>query len=428
MLHRSLACTALFGGALAAAATPAAAQFVEPDVSVGYSLTGDTATEGFGWVGEVIGDLDGDGAAEFVIGAPFSAAGGVSSGRAYVHSGATGALVHIVTGAPGNRLGFSVAGVGDASGDGVPDYAVGGPGVPGGIGRVVLISGATHDVVWDVSGPPSAFFGFDLNKAGDVDCDGLGDVIVGANRDSGVAFTGGSATVLSGADGSVVWTRFGTQVFGFFGSGVSGVDDVDGDGVPDQVVAAFREGSHNQGRAHVLSGATGATLRELTPNGTGTQFGTFFVHDAGDVDGDGIRDIYIGDAGDGARTSTMSNVRVQGRAYIFSGATGERLRSMDGEHAGDGLGIGRGAGDLDGDGHADLVVAAWLESSAAFQGGKVYLVSGKNGHTLRTMTGNVFGGQLGFDVAAIGDVSGDGIPDYLITGNGIAHVVHGNAL
>jgi len=138
-----------------------------------------------------------------------------------------------------------------------------------------------------------------------------------------------------------------------------------------------------------------------------------------------VSDIYIGDTGDGARVGTASAITFQGRAYVFSGATGERLRTIAGDHAGDGLGIGRGAGDIDGDGHADLILGAWLESSAAVQGGKVYLVSGRNGQTLRTMTGTVAGAQLGFDVVALGDVSGDGVADYLVTGAQVAYVVLG---
>src|SRR5262249_32944970 len=57
--------------------------------------------------------------------------------------------------------------------------------------------------------------------------------------------------------------------------------------------------------------------------------------------------------------------------------------------------------------------------------GKVYLVSGRNGQTLRTFTGTVAGAELGFDVVLLGDVDGDGVPDVLITGSQVAYVVLG---
>jgi hypothetical protein len=404
--------------------SPGYAQFLEPDVHVLYSLAGETAGDNFGFVGERIGDLNGDGASEFLIGAP---RGGVQlAGKAYIYSGRDGALLHIVTGNPFNRIGFSVAGVGDVNKDGVPDYAVGGPGTRGGpfpqIGRVLVLSGADHSVLFVATGTNHLdFFGYDINAAGDANGDGSSDVIVGAPFFTGSALFSGRVHLISGHDGSTLWIQEGQQAQAQLGTGVSGIADVDGDGLPEQAIGARGAGPKNQGEAYVLSGRTGAYLRTLKPvTSSAFGLGDFFVHDAGDVDGDGRSDIYVGDYGD-TRLGPFT-----GRAYIYSGATSDKLRIFNGENAGDGFGCGRGVPDVDGDGAADVVSAAYTSSAGANQAGKTYLLSGKTGKTIRTMTGTTAGQQLGIDALPIGDVNADGKTDFLITGAGVAHVVAGN--
>jgi hypothetical protein len=135
-----------------------------------------------------------------------------------------------------------------------------------------------------------------------------------------------------------------------------------------------------------------------------------FVSIVGDVDGDGVDDAYAAD--------WASNVGGAGSGafVVHSGDDGRLLHSAAGEAAGDGLGIGIGdAGDVDGDGHDDLIVGAWQHASAAASGGKVYLYSGADGSLLRAYTGKVMGETFGFDATGMGDVDGDGISDFLIT-------------
>jgi len=318
-----------------------------------------------------------------------------------------------------------VAGVGDVNKDGVPDYAVGGPGTNGGprpqIGRALVLSGADHSILYDLHGKAHLdFFGYDINAAGDANGDSYPDLIVGAPFTIGSALFTGRVYLISGRDGSTLWTQDGKQEQAQLGAGVSGVGDFDGDGLPEQAVGANGAGPQNKGQAFVLSGSTGAYLRTLKPASTAFNFGNFFVHNAGDVDQDGIPDIYVADVAD---TRLGPNT---GRAYVFSGASEEKIRIFNGEAAGDGFGIGRGIGDIDGDGAADMVLAAFTSSAGAQQGGKVYLFSGKTGKVLRTMTGTTAGSLLGFDALPLGDVNGDGKIDFLITGADVAYVVAGN--
>lgn len=418
-----LAVLVVLGLGLAAAAGAQLPEpaFVEPDVTVLHAHVAENTGDNFGWVAESVGDLDGDGAPDYVIGAILNADGGPAAGKAYVYSGATGALLATHVGGPAQRLGFSVTGGADLDGDSVPDYAVGAPGFFGNPSRVRVYSGADHGLLREIPGPPT-LFGYDLHLAGDLDADGVPDLIVGDPLGAGFA---GTVSVFSGASGAPIWSTSGTAPGDLLGTAVSGLDDFDGDGIPEQGAGAGGDGlvtaGVSTGSAWVLDGASGALLRELTPNGTGLNAGFFFVHDAGDVNADGVGDVYMGDFGDSKG----------GRGYVYSGvsmASGEveRLRLINAQEKGDGLGMGRGAGDIDGDGHDDLLIGAFLSSAGAFQGGQCYLISGKNGQTLRTFTSRVENGQVGFDVVRLGDVTGDARTDFLLTGLDVAFVVAGN--
>jgi hypothetical protein len=135
-----------------------------------------------------------------------------------------------------------------------------------------------------------------------------------------------------------------------------------------------------------------------------------FLSVVGDIDADGSPDIYASDWANSAKG------RSTGRIYVHSGKDGRQLLTLTGEAAGDGFGIGiADAGDVDRDGHADLVVGAWQEASAALSGGKVYVFSGKDSSLLRTITGRLPGETFGFDTTNLGDVDGDGTPDFLLT-------------
>ncbi len=417
---------ALISASTVAVPVTAVAQFVEPDVRVLYTLVSDEPGDGFGFVADTIGDLNGDGASEIAIGALRNNAGGTLAGKVFVYSGRDGTLLSTIPGSPFDRLGHGVAGIGDANLDGVPDYAVSGPGplpITGlaSNGRLLVISGATHTTLIDKEGPTlQSFFGHDIAAAGDINGDSHADIMVGAPFHFIKGAVRGSVQFVSGKDGATLRSVAGPAPGSNFGSAVSRVADQDADGKPDHAVGAANAGENARGLAYVLSGRDGKIIRTLKPKqNSAQQFGAFFVHDAGDIDADGKGDIFVADFAD-----TPADV-ASGLGYVFYGGRDDR-RLFRPEEPGGGFGPGRGAGDVDGDGHDDLVIAAFTSSAGAPAGGKMFVISGRNGKVIRTATGNVPGALLGVDALAVGDVSGDGRIDFLLTGGAVAQLILGN--
>lgn len=391
---------------------------IELGCSVLLTLTGEAAGDYFGWVSADLGDIDGDGARDFVVGAPFNAAGGRSAGRLYVYSGKTGAQLFLGTGENRSLLGFSVSSAGDVDGDGVNDVIAGGSqaglqaaGVGPGLARIY--SGKTGAHIRTLIGEQvDDTFGFAVWSAGDVDKDGRSDVIVGAPGSDAQGDKSGRAYVFSGATGGTLFAFTGPAAGELFGTAVSGLGDLDGDGYPDLAVGARNAGPAQRGRVYVYSGKNGSLMRQFEPAPTGAELGGFFVSSAGDVDKDGVGDIYAGDYGDTPDDAGAT----AGHAYVWSGATGSVLHDLSAQTPAEGFGIGRGAaGDVDNDGYGDLVIGAYTNSSAAPQAGRTYLFSGKTGAVLRTMTSSIAGEGSGYDAVGIGDVNGDGAIDFLIT-------------
>jgi hypothetical protein len=243
-----------------------------------------------------------------------------------------------------------------------------------------------------------------VSTCGDVDRDGRSDFILGAPHADANGIDSGRARVFSGRDGRVLWTFDGSSGAEALGTSVSGAGDVDGDGHPDCVLGAPKatRGGPLAGIAVVRSGRDGSVLWTL-PGSTGEELGTW-VSVAGDVDRDGRPDVIVG--------APFANGRA-GRALVFSGRSGSVLWTFHGGTPGDEFGICvSGAGDVDRDGHADLVVGAWLDDAPALDSGSTSVFSGRDGSQLRIHAGGQ-NDHLGWRVAGVGDVDGDGHADVM---------------
>ncbi|MEN8375404.1 MAG: FG-GAP-like repeat-containing protein [Gemmatimonadota bacterium] len=388
------------------------------------TITGEAAGDQFGWVMDVVGDLDNDGANEFVISSPTNDAGGNNAGRAYVYSAATGQLIYTFTGTqPGAQFGHMVDGAGDVNNDGVPDIVVGAPFSAN--GRAVIFSGADGSVLYSIDGENAGDgFGTAVGRLGDVNGDGHDDVLITATGHDGGLANSGRVYVVSGIDGSVLVTKNSAASNSGFGTSVGGVGDLTADGVPDFGVGA--QNAPGNGRIYVLNGATGDTVFfSVAADGSGGSLGQFWLNPVPDINDDGLPEIFAVDISDNQGGS------LAGKAYVISGADGSKLLRLVGEAAGDQFGIGRGIADVTGDGKGDLFLVGWLNDEGAPNAGKGYVYSGADGSVVRTFTSTVAGENLGFDAIGLGDVTGDGIYDYLISGGispstpGHVHVVAG---
>lgn len=207
-------------------------------------------------------------------------------------------------------------------------------------------------------------FGEGVCGVGDVDGDGVPDWLV---ADPGFAVLGNSYSaneqrgrvwMISGKDRSTIWSVASDQLDDGFGCGLSRFGDVNGDGVPDCLVGTKDLHPNRRGSVRVLCGKSGEVIRVFEGRRQGDAFG-ITVEGLGDVDGDGVPDLAIGSLGLDASNS------FGGRVEVLSGDTGAVLHSIDcwiGGYYGESRPALR-LGDVNGDGRADFVVTRLLDES-----------------------------------------------------------------
>lgn len=376
-----------------------------------------TLGPGVGFVVGAVGDLDGDGLRDALVS---SVSDGNGRGRVYAVSSANGAVIHSLPGVlQGDQFGHSVAGLGDLDGDGVADFAVGAPSTnlarPG---AASAISGATGQVLWTATGEADrSNFGWVVAGVGDVNSDGIEDVGVCApGYDPPGLTNAGRVYVHSGADGQRLRTFTGTAASGFLGASCGSAGDANGDGVGDMVMCSLGGGTNGRGEATVVSGADSSVLWSVSAGTVATQYGNYFSGLAGDIDADGVSDVYVID---------YQNAGNRGRLFVYSGTDGTLLRSIRGP-AGSRWLFGRvRIGDLDGDGHDDLVVCSSLDDRGGVDAGAVSFFSGATGESLGRLTSDTAGRNMGSDCVSVGDLDGDGSEDLFVGVGALAPGVGG---
>jgi len=332
------------------------------------------------------GDVNGDGYADILVGAPGYDNGGtivkLPFGRAFLHLGSPAGPAGQPDwqSAGGSGFGYSVASAGDVDGDGLDDVIVGAPGATvndrTGQGAAFLFLGSKQGLSpqpsWAFAGElAGARLGFSVAGAGDVNGDGRSDVIVGAPEHSSRRLKGGKVYLFLGQAGRTplgsapAWSYESDELVALLGASVAGAGDVNGDGVADLIVGMpgyfFDDVQTELGLAQVFLGRRGGVPLATAAwtrvgQAAGSKLGTV-VGSAGDLNGDGYADIFVSAPGVNLGESG------EGAVFAFLGAANgpstEPAWRVEGDQQNAFLGTGAaGAGDIQRDGFADVLMGA----------------------------------------------------------------------
>lgn len=460
---------------------PHAAGIDSRPIRIGHCVEGDR----LGASVSAAGDVDGDGLEDVVYGAPGMDAPGANSGGATVLIGPRrddgssdeSRTVQVVGGQPGDRLGRTVAAAGDVNRDGYDDVIIGAPGLDAesrvDAGGAFVLLGSAAPQEWDLRDENVAAFtvfgegsgdrvGESVAAAGDVNGDGFDDVILGGpgvdvlgREDAGAAYVvfggGQPRSVDLAVDGTDRTMIYGGHAFDRAGISVTGLGDVNLDGLDDLAIGAYGydgEDGGFTGAVFVLWGSSVPANADLALVGhlsdigfaiTGARAGDdagWSIASAGDVNADGVPDIALGARGVDSRR--YLNV---GAAYVVFGQHEEAqidlnelgkfgyriLGSRPFDLTGSSL---TSFGDVTGDGLPELALAAPLASREAHRAGVVYVVPGKSvpgGLRLPRagvlqIEGRTRMAELGTSLAGNVDVNADSYSDILIGAPGERHL------
>lgn len=385
--------------------------------------TGYNSADAYGEAVSSAGDVNGDGYDDLMIGARGdSHAGSTSNGNVYVYLGSADGIlpspIFTLTGeSQSTEFGRSVGSAGDVNGDGFDDVLVGAHAYNQHQGKVYLYLGDANGLdtepAWVMIGENVGDeFGRSIYTAGDVNADGYNDILVGASGYTETFALQGKFYLYLGSDAGLntipIATFIGSAENSELGRSVFGAGDINGDGFDEVIVGSpgltkGGESSDSVGMAYIFFGSIeGLNISSptiISGDSIGDKYGES-VSAAGDVNGDGFNDVIVG-----ARDTNM--------AYVYTGTNAGLNTTPTLLVGNDRTEFGRAvssAGDINNDGYDDVMVGAVGQN-----GGAIYVYAGGangiNDEPLFIGVADALGRGLGFYVAVVGDINGDGFSD-----------------
>jgi hypothetical protein len=369
------------------------------------SIDSTVANAGLGQSVAIMEDLDADGVAEVLMGAPFE--NGIGAVQLQGGGGSTLQITYPGTTA-GSMFGWAVTNAGTCSGNAHADILIGAPGVD----QAVVYASVLETVWLTLSGPAASSFGWSVVALGDLDDDGFDDFAIGAPNDSPAGLTAaGSVFIYSGNDGTLLRSLHGADAGDHFGYALTALTDnsvIPGGsggtrakllaiGAPDTAAGGF-VGVYNARNGMQLFHANGTVLA------VGSSFG-YSLAAMSDLDGDDLEELAIG-APHYASGAFGFNI---GKVEVYSVPNATLLMSRSGEENFNVFGRNVGAADIDGDGTTELIVRSY---KSAYD--RIEIFSGVNSQLLYAIEGSPELAGLGIGMAGGVDLTGEGFPDLVL--------------
>ena len=401
-----------------------------------WTVEGNQLNARLGWSLGTAGDVNGDGYSDAIVGAPFYDFPENNEGAIFIYHGSASGLSASYSAIRDADIadyafGYSVSTAGDVNGDGYSDVMAIEEGTSVNNGRLFIYHGSSTGI----GAAPAMIIPlldglvfWNLACAGDVNNDGYSDIMYGAPFYNAPLSQSGRVWIHHGSSSGVVSTAArilsGAQADGRFGNDMACAGDINGDGCSDIVIGQlfWTAGAFlNQGRVFVYYGVPmtgiGATPGWSYVHGLDHAYVGSQVACAGDVNADGFSDIVV------AAVGYANGESQEGAVMIFHGSAGGLAASPDWFKESDlstaffGSSVST-AGDVNGDGFADVIIGASGQDGAFTDQGGAYLFYGGAGGLATTAGWVVVGGQanctLGATVAIAGDVNGDGYSDVIV--------------